>query len=152
MKTLKSPILPALAIAAFLMLPPMCALLFTGCASTPIVHDAAYVQNKATRISQFVAGLALAKNPKAAAPLAKAVADLRIVTAKDTVSIDDLTTIALTVPQVANSKYGFGIAAGQLFFEDELERLAIKNPALLKAAGIGMADGIEAALKAVPAS
>lgn len=133
-----------------LFLPLILTALLCGCASTPIVRDAAYVQAKAQRISQLVAGAALANNPQPAlaAKLDKVVLELRAVTQKDQVSIDDLTTIAMSVPQVANSKYGFAIAAGQLVFEDELQRLAIKNPELLRAAGIGMANGIEAARKA----
>jgi len=133
-----------------LILPLVLSALLCGCATTPAVRDAAYVQSKAQKISLLVAGAALVNNPQPelADKLTKVVAELRQVTQKDQVSVDDLTGIALRIPQVANSKYGFAIAAGQLVFEDELQRLAIKNPELLRAAGIGMANGIEAALNA----
>lgn len=120
-----------------------------GCANVPKpVINAAYVQKKANRITSFTLLLVLNNNPHnqdLRDNLAKASAQLRFVTSQPTVSVNDLADIAKSIP-VVSEKYGVYIVAGQMFLEEELDTLAVKNPELLRAAGIGMADAIDAAL------
>jgi hypothetical protein len=131
-----------------LLLSTICIALLAGCANTPVVRDAAYVQRKAENISSFIAGEVLRNNPQPELreKLQKAADELDIITAKDVVTVNDMANIANSIPEVANSKYGFAIRAGQMILFDELEQLAVSNPTLLKAAGVGMSIGIKRAL------
>ena len=130
-----------------LWLLPVCAM-FVGCASTPVVRDAAYYQRKAENITAFTVGEVLRNNtnPDLRVTLETVAKELELVTMKDVVTINDLADIANRVPQVANSKYGFAIRAGQMILYDELETLAVNNPEKLRGVGRGMADGIRQAL------
>lgn len=128
-----------------LFLPIILTALLCGCATT---QDPAYYQAKADRIATRILVRVLQNNPQPQlrVKLAKAADELDIITAKPTVSINDLIDVANSIPEVSNSKYGLGLELGQFILFDELEKISTTNPERLRADGKGISAAIRRVL------
>lgn len=119
-------------------------LAFTGCgvfkvqdtAGSPYVTPS-YVTTKASAITLIIAGEVMKHNPDARQQLEVAQKSIREVLGKDQVTGADVANIIAQIPKVQNSKNYFYIQAGVLILQDDLNRVAVANPELFRAALLG---------------
>jgi len=131
-----------------LMALTIAAALLVGCATTTKTTEQR-VEGKAAAISTIVANHVLAAKPESLPKFNLALASLKILQEKEIVGvIEVLNIIQLLPPDALGKDSGIYINDAIIFFSDDLETLAINNPAVAKAAVNGMIRGLERVLPA----
>lgn len=131
-----------------LMSVAIAAALLVGCATTTRTTEQR-VESKAKAITSIVAMHVLAAKPESLPKFNLALASLRILQGKELVGVNEvLNIIQLLPPDALGKDSGIYIADAIIFFSDDLETLAVNNPAVAKAAVNGMVAGLERILPA----
>ena len=135
-------------ITTLLLALPLVAAL-AGCATVAKQPVEVKVENKAKAITTIVANHVLAAHPEYLPKFNLALESLKVIQGKDIVGVNEVLNIVLLLPPDAFGKgTGIYISDAVIFFSDDLETLAVNNPAVAKAAVNGMVAGLERVLPA----
>ncbi len=121
------------------------AVALVGCLAPINLNDPAYVEQKAYRTSERITFKMLTDHPERRPKFVTALASLKVLEGKTNTTVADVVKVIKTIPNIGGENYWAETAL--LVFEDELERVGVKNPAIAAPANKGFIKGVSEGLE-----